>query len=65
MDYANIAYNAKTYMFYNQTNWGGSNKSMDDVANQINATGGKAVSMKLKHNEIPAYFFNHFKSDYE
>jgi hypothetical protein len=34
---------------------------MDEVANQINATGGKAVSMKLKHNEIPAYFFNNFK----
>jgi hypothetical protein len=50
-------------MFYNQSNWGGTNKSMDEVANQINATGGKAVSMKLKHNEIPAYFFNNFKGD--
>ena len=64
MDYAKTAYTTYTYMFYNQSNWGGTNKSMDDVANQINATGGKAVSMKLKHSEIPAYFFNHFKGDY-
>ena len=64
IDYAKTAYTTNTYMFYNQSNWGGTNKSMDEVANQINATGGKAVSMKLKHNEIPAYFFNHFKGDY-
>jgi len=61
--YANTDYGDNTYMFYNQANWGRTNRSMVEVADQINATGGRAESINLPHNKIPAYFFSIFQSD--
>jgi hypothetical protein len=61
--YASTDFSNNTYMFYNEANWGRTNRSMVEVADQINATGGRAESINLPHNKIPAYFFSIFQSD--
>jgi len=61
--YANTDFSNNTYMFYNEANWGRTNRSMIEVADQINVTGGRAESINLPHNKIPAYFFSIFQSD--
>ena len=50
-------YGPNTVMIYNTANWGGSNKSMKTVADQINKTGGTAVSLSMGHKYMPSYFF--------
>jgi hypothetical protein len=47
---------------YNPSVWGTTNKSLRPMADRINATGGDAERVQLKHSDIPKYFFNkHFK----
>ena len=50
-------YGPNTVMIYNVSNWGGSNKSMKPVADQINKTGGTAISLSMGHKSMPSYFF--------
>lgn len=62
--FVNLDYGPNTYMMYNQKNWGTSNKFMTSVGNKINLCGGTAVSLPMKHKDIPAHFFNtYFKND--
>lgn len=62
--FVNIEYGPNTYMMYNQKNWGTSNKFMTAVANKIKSWGGTAVSLPMKHKDIPAHFFKtYFKND--
>lgn len=62
--FINIEYGPNTYMIYNYKNWSGTNKSMVPVANKINSCGGTAISLTMKHADIPAHFFNtYFKND--
>ena len=63
LHYVKTNYGNNTYMFYNEANWGRTNRSMLEVADRINATGGKAESINLQHNQIPGYFFSIFQSD--
>jgi hypothetical protein len=63
LHYVKTDYGNNTYMFYNEANWGRTNRSMVEVADRINATGGKAESINLQHKQIPGYFFSIFKSD--
>jgi hypothetical protein len=62
--FVSLEYSPNTYMLYNQKNWGTSNTSMTSVANKINSYGGMAISVSMKHADIPRYFFNtYFKND--
>lgn len=56
--YTAIEYGANTHMMYNHRNWGTSNKSLRNVASQINKTGGDAKYVELPHKDIPKQFFN-------
>ncbi len=56
--YTAIEYGANTHMMYNHRNWGKSNKSLRNVASQINKTGGDAKYVELPHKDIPKQFFN-------
>ncbi len=62
--FVNVEYGPNTYMMYNQKNWGTSNKFMTAVANKIKSWGGTAVSLSMRHEDIPAHFFKtYFKND--
>jgi hypothetical protein len=56
-------YGPNTVMIYNVSNWGGSNKSMKPVADQINKTGGTAISLSMGHKSMPSYFFKTYFDD--
>ncbi len=56
--FVTVNYGSNTHMLYNHNNWGGTNKSMRPVAEQINKTGGEAVYVNLPHKDIPKQFFN-------
>lgn len=57
-------YDSDVVMVYNYRNWGSTNKSMVPLANKINSCGGTAISLPMKHADIPSYFFKtYFKND--
>lgn len=56
--FVSVEYGANTHMMYNHRNWGTSNKSLRNVAEQINKTGGDAKYVNLPHADIPKQFFN-------
>jgi hypothetical protein len=55
--FTTIEYGANAHMMYNHRNWGTSNKSLRNVADRINKTGGKAEHVNLPHADIPKQFF--------
>ncbi len=58
--YTKVDYSSNTLMIYNDKNWGGINRSLKKVADQVNNTGGKSTSVNLGHSSIPKYFFEHY-----
>jgi hypothetical protein len=58
--FTTIEYGANTHMLYNHKNWGGSNKSLTKVAEQVNKSGGYAMCLNLPHKDIPREFFNKY-----
>ena len=57
VNFTTTDYSDNVIMIYNVSNWGGSNKSMKPVADQVNKCGGKAISLSMGHKNMPSYFF--------
>jgi len=63
-EYLNLPFGNNIFMVYNDSNWGGypSIKSvLPKLDEKINSSGGIAERVKLRHADIPNYFFDKFK----
>jgi len=64
--YLSLPFNSKTKMVYNDSNWGGYpaiKSALPKLDSKIESSGGVAEKVKLRHSEIPKYFFDKFKNE--
>lgn len=61
--YIKTKFNVKTKMIYNDANWSGYPEIqalLPQLAKKIISSGGETEKVKLRHDKIPAYFFNKY-----
>lgn len=64
--YLSLPFDSKTKMVYNDGNWGGYpaiKSALPKLEAKIESSGGAAEKVKLRHSEIPKYFFDKFKNE--